>query len=314
MQDILSSYLKSQNLLESAMFAYHLVDVFTDVQFGGNQLAVFLDAQGMSTVLMQTITRELNLSECAFVFPAQDDTHDYHVRIFTPGRELPMAGHPTIGTAFTLAHTGHIPVNHTVRFLEGVGVIAVDVQQTASGIRADMAQPSAQFGHIFDDRARMAALLSITEADLLPDYAIQVVSTGVPFVYVPVRDLNVMRKVKFRLDLWEQELKDTDYPQVFVFTPQAQTLVGTVHARMFAPSMGITEDPATGAACGPLGAYLARYGLTDDPQNIVCEQGFEMNRPSLIHIQVQDTAIIVGGYTQPVGTGQITVLENKTAG
>lgn len=285
-------------------FEYHWLDVFTDQPFTGNQLAVFIDAADFPPNLMQTVAREMNLSETVFVLPAEGDDHAFHLRIFTPGAELPMAGHPTVGTAYALKRAGKI-AGHSVRFLEGVGVIPVQYD----GDVAWMTQPAPTFGDVRDDRDVLAAMLSLTADDLIPDLPVQAVSTGVPFLFVPIKDKATIRRAKLRADLWERALRDTAYPQVYLFTPETDHPDATAHSRMFAPSMGIVEDPATGAACGPLGAYLVQYGLAQAGTTIRNEQGVEMGRPSLIHIHVisLNDGIRVGGTSRFVGAGWIEI-------
>ena len=264
-------------------YHYHLVDVFTDQRFGGNQLAVFTDASGLSAEMMQTLARELNLSESAFVLPPEDADNHYRVRFFTPAMELPMAGHPTIGTAFVLQREGMIPDAGIVRFEEGVGTIPVALQTRESGFYAYMSQPAPIFGSVRANRGDFARLLSLSEADLHPDYPIQGISSGVPFMYIPIRSLEAIKRINLRVDVWESLLKDDEYPHIVVFTPETEASTSTVHTRMFAPAMSIPEDPATGAASGPLGAYLVKHGIVpaQDAGDMVSEQGYEMQRPRL---------------------------------
>ncbi|MBN8592862.1 MAG: PhzF family phenazine biosynthesis protein [Anaerolineae bacterium] len=295
---------------------YHLVDVFTNERFGGNPLAVFTNGRGVEPALMQTIARELNLSETVFVLPPEDPANHWRLRIFTPATELPMAGHPTVGTAYVLAREHLVDVTGdetTIRLEEPVGVIPVTFSFDDHGaLSISMTQPNPTFGPMMDDRAGIAALLSLSPDDLLP-LPIQVVSTGVPFVFVPVRDLDAMRRIKVRLDLWEQSLKDTPHPHLLTFTPEVEVAGSHVHVRMFAPAMGIPEDPATGGAAGPLGCYLVQHGLVkDSPAAIIAEQGFEMGRRSFLHIGIEQqhgeiSRVTVGGQSVPVGEGVIEV-------
>lgn len=294
-------------------YSYHHVDVFTDTPFGGNPLAVFPYAEGLSTAQMQSIARELNLSESAFVLPPKDKDNNAHVSIFTPFVELPMAGHPTVGTAFVLQREGLIPSSGAVRFEEGIGVVKVDLQTDDSGVlRIFMTQPEPRFKEEFTDRAALAAMLSLEPDDLMAAYPAQVVTSGVPFLYIPLKDLDAVKHVRVRLDIWENILKDFSTKNIFVFTLETALPTSGVHSRMFAPAMGIAEDPATGAACGPLGAYLVKHGLVLGSEPIINEQGFEMGRPSLIHIRViaegdDITAVQVGGSSVYMGTGTLHI-------
>jgi trans-2,3-dihydro-3-hydroxyanthranilate isomerase len=292
---------------------YHLVDVFTHERFGGNPLAVFTNGRGVEPALMQRIARELNLSETVFVLPPEDPANHWRLRIFTPATELPMAGHPTVGTAFVLAREHLVEVSGddpTIHLEEPVGVIPVSFQFDDHGaLTIHMTQPNPTFGPVIADRAGLAAMLSLSPDDLLPGPPVQVVSTGVPFVFIPLRGLGAMRRIKLRLDLWEQHLRDTPHPHLLAFTPEVELPGSTVHARMFAPAMGIPEDPATGGAAGPLGCYLVRHGLVSgSPARILAEQGFEMGRRSFLHIGIEHdggtiTRVTVGGQSVPVGEG-----------
>lgn len=294
---------------------YHHVDVFTDRLFGGNQLAVFPDGRGLSTELMQQIAQEMNFSETAFVFPPQATQNHFKLRIFTPAAEIPMAGHPTIGTAFVLQHIGMVTLHESqqsIRFEEGVGPITVTYQQVPDkSPLITMQQPLPVFGAIFEDKATLAALLSIEPSQLHPDYPAQVVSSGVPFLYIVVKDLEVIHKVRLRQEVWEQHFQHGANPHIFVLMPKSRELnSNTVRSRMFGPAFGIAEDPATGSASGPLGAYLVNYGIVAAAETvkIVSEQGFEMGRPSLIHITLTMEGkrlqqVEVGGYSVYVSEG-----------
>lgn len=296
---------------------YVLVDVFTDKLFGGNQLAVFLNGRGIPDGTMARIARELNLSETTFVLPPDDPAHDFKVRIFTPASELPMAGHPTIGTAFVLAREKLLRVQDNraqIIFEEGVGPIPVTVDfADGQPLMARMRQPNPTFMQTLEERAEVAAMLSLREDDLLAGYPVQVVSCGVPFLLVPLKDLRAIQNVNLRLDLHAELLRETDAAMVFVFTLETVLPRSTAHSRMFAPEIGIVEDPATGGASGPLGSYLVHYGLAA-PGNLVSEQGFEIGRESLIHIEISGTAaaidgVYVGGSSVFVGEGFLEVPE-----
>ncbi len=295
---------------------YCLVDVFTNRPFGGNQLAVFTDAQNISSDLMQLLAKELHLSETSFVLPPQNPKHDYHVRIFTPEVELPMAGHPTIGTAFVLAHQQLLSPSRTqVLFEEGVGIIPVTLISQADSLQTlSMRQPLPTFGPQFPAREAIAAMLSLDSSTLDDTLPLEAVSCGVPFLYIPIKTLAALRSIRFRQDVWEHVLRDFEAPHVFTFTFEVETAGSTVHSRMFAPAMGIAEDPATGAASGPLGCYLVRHRrIPLAPRvTILSEQGFEIGRPSFIHITIEYTsqritAVFVGGQCHFMGEGYIEV-------
>jgi trans-2,3-dihydro-3-hydroxyanthranilate isomerase len=295
---------------------YRIVDVFTDRMFGGNALAVVLDGRGISDPKMQALAREMNLSETTFVLPPEDPANDFRVRIFTPGRELPMAGHPTVGTAFVLAREKMLPAGDdtvTIRLEEKVGLIPVRLEMK-NGVpdMIWMTQLRPTFGPVFPERTAVAEMLGIDPAGIRSDLPIEVVSCGMPFLFVPARDLATMRRLRINRDLSSRALASLGVHEVFVFAMEVENAGSSVHSRMFAPELGIGEDPATGGASGPLGCYLVRHGVVAAKPtiSIVSEQGIEMGRPSFIHIVITQeggeiTEVKVGGQTVFVGGGEI---------
>ena len=268
---------------------YTLVDVFTDKKFGGNQLAVFRDGRGIDATLMQAIAKELNLPEAAFVLPAEQGG-DHRVRIFTPAKELPFAGHPTVGTAYVLADGK----DTSLRLEETVGTLTVTVRDGFS----EMEQPLPTFEPVAD-RAAVAASVSLQVGDLEPALPIEIGSSGNRFMFVPVTSIDAVKRASPR-GLIEA---------AYIFSTATVAPGSTVHGRMYAPWQGIAEDPATGSACGPLGAYLVRHGLSDG-KRIVAEQGYEMGRPSLLYVRIggtreRITSVHVGGRCAPAGGGWI---------
>jgi len=266
---------------------YVLVDVFTDRKFGGNQLAVFRDGTGIRDELMQAAAKELNLPETTFVVPAVHGG-DHKLRMFTPARELPFAGHPTVGTAFVLADSR----DATLRLEEPVGTLQVTVRDGFT----EMEQPLPTFEPVAD-RAAVAASVSLDLSDLEPALPIEIGSSGNRFMFVPVRTLDAVKRATPR------GLAEAAY----IFTTQTVEPTSTVHGRMYAPWQGIAEDPATGSANGPLGAYLVRHGVSDG-KRIVSEQGYEMGRPSLLYVRVGGsrnaiTSVHVGGRCAIAGGG-----------
>jgi trans-2,3-dihydro-3-hydroxyanthranilate isomerase len=295
-------------------YSFVQVDVFTDTAFGGNQLAVFPDAVGLSSAEMQTLTRELNYSESTFVLPGSMPTTP-RIRIFTPGAEIPFAGHPTIGTAFVLAQRGVWSDPTEVVLEETIGPVRVRFQHDATSLTIWMQHGAPQWGPIFEQRADVARALGLDESDLLATAPVQIVSTGVPFLFVPIRSLDAIRRASFDPRLLLPLFADQEPASVFAFTTETERPTSTVHSRMFAPhTFAIAEDPATGGASGPLGAYLVQYGLvTVEPiTHIVSEQGVEMGRPSYISIDVTTTNgaisdIWIGGQVVPVAEGTFWV-------
>ncbi|HSF40555.1 MAG TPA: PhzF family phenazine biosynthesis protein [Thermoanaerobaculia bacterium] len=298
-------------------YRYLTADVFTDRPFGGNPLAVFPDAREISPQRMQQVARELNLSETVFVLPPEDPGHTRRLRIFTPGVELPFAGHPTVGTALILAWLGEIPLageEARIVFEEGVGPVPVTIR-AAEG-KAVFAQLSAaqlpEFGPspAVQDLAEM---LSLDPEDILTgDEAPQAVSCGVAFLYIPLRDRDALRRARLRLDRWESLLASSWAPHVYVFTRDHELPETDLRVRMFAPAMGISEDPATGAAAAAFGGYLGSRSSGDGTLRWKLEQGFEMGRPSLLHLEVDKaggaiTAVRVGGGAVLVSEGSMEI-------
>jgi len=288
---------------------YSVVDVFTQTPFEGNQLAVFLDAEGLSDDAMQTIARELNLSETSFVFAAERAAA--RLRIFTPDRELPFAGHPTIGTAFALVAAGRVAHSATEFVLEErIGPVTVRLERAADPFLAWLRTPPIAFGARFD-AAVCAAALGLQPGDLLgATYPVQIVSAGNPFVFVALRDREAVDRAQPDASALEREL-GAPAPGVFVFAP----VEGGAYSRMFAASFGIAEDPATGSATGPLGAYMAAYGLLpgDDGTEFTSLQGVRMKRPSTIRgiLRVRDgklDTVEIGGSAVKVADAELTAL------
>ena len=296
---------------------YHLLDVFSERQFGGNQLAVFLDPpEDLPQSVMQQIARELNLSEVTFLFPPADPAHDYRLRIFSPVAELPMAGHPTVGSAYALARLGRLAgaqAKNEIVFEEGVGpiTVAIDADEDGQAREIWMRQPIPQFLDIIHNRRAIADMLSLAEDDLIEEAPLQVLSSGLPFLYVPLRSLAAMQRVQLKVDRWRDMLAGSAAENLFLTTTETVYESSAAHSRMFAPALGIGEDPATGSASGPLGAYLLRYGLAEADE-MVSEQGFEMSRPSIIGIRIERcgadiSGVAIGGRCAYMGFGALLI-------
>lgn len=268
---------------------------------------------------MQTIAREMAFSETTFILPAETSDTDVRVRIFTPSTELPMAGHPTIGTTFALAHEGRIPRGRpTVTLGLGVGPTPVLLEWESDRLRfAWMMQPVPEFGPTPTDIKRLASALEVEEKNIrdtmLP---VQVVSSGVPFLFVPLLSRAAVNTAVLDRDALRRFCQAADLPElpVFVFSLEKVDDDATVFSRMFAPVFGIPEDPATGGASGPLGCYLVHHGAVPAKQaaHMVSLQGVKMGRPSRIHISIgaRDGLIDrvrVGGQSVLIGEGTIHV-------
>ena len=294
-------------------------DVFTDTMFEGNQLAVFEDARGLSTAQMQAITREMNFSESTFILPVEAAGTDVRMRIFTPGTELPMAGHPVIGSTFALAELGVIKKGQA-SFVFGLNVGPTRVELTWAGDRLSFAwmdQRTPDFRAPVSASADIIRSIGIdpavVDATALP---LEEVSCGNAFMLVPVKtraavdaaeaDIAAMKKLKSAFP--------GGHVGVLFFTMDTGDPDVTVYSRMFAPSAGIVEDPATGSAAGPLGSYLVKHGVVhrNEMRGMVNLQGVAMGRPSRLHMRIEEeegaiTRVQVGGTSVLVGKGEIAL-------
>jgi trans-2,3-dihydro-3-hydroxyanthranilate isomerase len=298
-------------------YRYLHYDVFTDHLFGGNQLAVVLDARGLLGETMQAIAKEMNFSETTFILPPDTAGTDVRMRIFTPGEELPMAGHPTIGTTFALARTGAIDCGRqTIVFGCGIGPVPVTMTWDGEDLAfAWMSQLLPTFGAVIPDPARAAAALSLSPAAVAgTGHPVQIVSCGVPFLFVPLTTRSAVDSVTINRGVLDSLLTAAKTPAhgVFVFTAQPGDARATVYSRMFAPEMGITEDPATGIASGPLGCYLVRHKIVrpEKADGMISLQGVKMGRPSHVHISIgvkngDITSVRVGGEAVLAGEGTL---------
>ncbi len=298
---------------------YLTADVFTDQRFGGNQLAVFPDAREIAPELMPRIAREFNYSETTFVLPPDDPSHLARVRIFTPGGELQFAGHPTVGTAHVLAAIGAFPLigpETKIVLEEGVGPVPVTVRSEHG--RPVFAQLTAamlpEVGPPPPSAADLAGMLSLANAEVLDsEMSPESVSCGTPFLFVPLRNRAAVARARLKLDLWESLLGSYLTNHVFVFAMEGERAGSHVRARMFAPGIGVPEDPATGSACVALGGYLAtRDARANGTLRWMVEQGFEMGRPSILEVEADKhqgkvTAARVGGQTQLVCDGVMSL-------
>ena len=302
-----------------ARYRFLTADVFTSEPFGGNQLAVFPDASGIPDHRLQEVAREFNFSETTFVYPPSDPAHTRRVRIFTPGTELPFAGHPTVGTAHVLAAIGELTLTgETTRIVleEVVGPVPV-------AIRTENGQPVfcqlsvaklPEMGPLPPSNEALAEALDLDASDLLDgDWAPRAYSCGVPYLFVPVRDRGAVARSRVRLDAWERALKGTWAPEVLVFARDGEREGSDLHSRMYAPGFGIAEDPATGSAAAALAGYLAaRQERRDGTLRWVLEQGFEMKRPSILEIEADVergavTGVRVGGATVIMSEGTMEI-------
>jgi trans-2,3-dihydro-3-hydroxyanthranilate isomerase len=265
------------------------LDVFTNKRFAGNPLAVVLEPEGLDTPAMQTIAREFNLSETVFVFPPADKQHRAKLRIFTPARELPFAGHPTVGTAVLL---GRIDGGgeHSFTLEENVGLVPCRVKSSGAdsgGASFDIPRLPAKTDDP-PDAATIAAALGISAADIgLGALAPERWSAGNPFTIVPVSGLAAIGRCRPDLARFEAAFGG-NFAAPFVICRETAEAGHDFHTRMFAPGAGISEDPATGSAAAAFAGYLAAHGGYADGEHLVrIEQGYEMGRPSLMELTLR---------------------------
>ena len=299
-------------------YRYHTLDVFTDTPFAGNPLAVFPEAEGLTDGQMQRIARELNLSETVFVLPAETPAGTRKVRIFTPGREVPFAGHPTVGTAFFLVASGHVPAEGgevTVVLEEGVGPVPVRVtlqggepvsaELTAAAAPTEVAAPwgPAELGPLASlpaDAVGMAGPGLGVPGRLEPAFA----SAGLAFLVLPVRSLEDAERAALDSAAWARLLPPgAESRMVYLVAPGGRGSGVDAHVRMFGPDVGVPEDPATGSAAAALGGYLGARA-PDGTHAWILEQGVEMGRPSRLELTVE----VEGGTAREIRVGGPSVL------
>jgi trans-2,3-dihydro-3-hydroxyanthranilate isomerase len=282
----------------------HIVDVFAETRYAGNQLAVVRDCAALSGETMQTIAREMNFSETTFVL---DETSTRaKVRIFTPGQELPFAGHPTIGTAWVLAHRrrdteGSDPSVSRYRLELAAGDVDVEFDG-ADGI-AWMSPPQPKLGERFPIE-RAAKLVGLAPADVATDLPPQFVSIGPEFVFIGVRDLQALKRARLDEPYFRACMEERlPFHAAFVFTPHAYSADADYAARLFFDANGVREDPATGSANSGFAAYL--HAHLHKPIDVIVEQGFEIQRPSRLYLKADGATLRVGGRVQAVSEGQL---------
>jgi len=304
------------------------LDVFTTEAFAGNPLAVFPEAEGLTDEQMMKIAREMNLSETVFVLPPRDEKTLRHLRIFTPAREIPFAGHPIVGTWNALAREGVVPlpeggngwtrIHHEI----GIGILPVDIEfKDGQPLQVVMTQGKFEIKSEIDDsqeQAEIARALGLAREELDENLPIQVISTGMPFLGVPVRSLADLRKCRVNAALLTEIYERARATGCYPFTRETIEIgEARAHARLFAPADNIPEDPATGSAAGGLGGYLVHHGASgaetvDGRIRFIIEQGDFMKRPSRINIEVKGKPgvveeVRVGGPSVVVARGEVFV-------
>lgn len=308
---------------------YVTADVFTDDMFGGNPIAVVLDAEGLSTAQMQALAMEFNYSETTFVLPPHDAAHTARVRIFTPRTEVPFAGHPNIGTAFLLAREGRSrgePVQKPFVFEEAAGAVRITLlNQDGDIVGAELRAPEALTRRSVVTRDHAASCLSLEPDDIaMAVHPPQVVSVGLPFLVVELRSRETLRCAKPNLQAYESLLPLDGADSVFAYVREAvsahRTNETVIHARMFSPMDGIVEDPATGSAAAAMIALLTtldQHPATDRRWRI--HQGVDMGRPSLLLGRSTtdaegQVAVDIGGRCVAVLEGVVELVDRPSAG
>ena len=304
------------------------LDVFTNEPFAGNPLAVFPEAEGLSDDLMMKIAREMNLSETVFVLPSDKPDVLRRLRIFTPTREIPFAGHPIVGTWNALAREGVVPIPddgtgwQRIQHEVGIGVLPLDIEFN-NGATVQVVMTQGQFeilGEVDDshEQAEIARALGLAREDIDESLPIQIITTGLPVMAVPVRSIADLRSCRINGTLLAEIYTSRGGTGCLAFTRETLEIgASRAHARFFAPADNIPEDPATGSACGALGAYLVHHAaLSLEPEDgrykFVIEQGDFIHRPSRIGLDVKGAAhaveeVRVGGPSVLVAHGEVIV-------
>ncbi len=301
---------------------YAIYDVFTDRRLSGNPLAVVFDTDGLSDEAMQAITREMNLSETVFIWSAESNGHSAKIRIFTPGKELPFAGHPTVGAAIALAERDHQP---GVTELDLMSVLEEQVGPVRCAVK--MRRGEATFAEfeiprrpvridIPLDREGIADSITVKTTDMaFENHTLSIWTAGVPFLLVPLRNLATVQNLEFESTLWERVAPFVDgaLASAYVYCRGGVHHQAKFHARMFSPDMRIWEDPATGAAVAALAGAIQQFdALPDGHHPIVVEQGLEIGRTSFIHLHIDSKAgeisrARIGGQAVKVAEGMLHI-------
>lgn len=287
---------------------YFIVDVFAKQKYAGNQLAVVLMSKKIGDEEMQKIADEFHFSETTFITSTEKRNKGYDVRIFTPREEVPFAGHPTLGTAYIIRNEIEKSSGDTINLNLKAGQIPVSFESGGSNILW-MKQINPVFGEVFD-RKSVAGIIGLDERDVDERFPVQEVSTGLPFIIVPLKNLKAVKKACTVREAQTDFFKDRAPLPVFFFSPETYGRENQLNARMFAELFGIAEDPATGSACGCLAGYLIRYKYFGGNKIDICvEQGYEIGRESILFLRAEETPheidVRVGGEVFKVAEGEL---------
>lgn len=288
---------------------FTIVDVFAEKKYAGNQLAVFTDAGEISDKEMQLFAKEMNYSETTFVLSNKKRNGGYDVRIFTPAEEIPFAGHPTLGTAFVIQQEIiRKPVEKVILNL-GVGQIPVALSFSKGEVdELWMEQKHPEFGEELD-KSVIAEALSIEEEDIDERFPVQEVSTGLPFMIVPLKTLDALKKARVNRDVFFELIANTEAKAPLIFCPETYNPKNDLNCRVFVDYYNISEDPATGSANGCLAGYLVKYRYFAGTRiHVRVEQGYEIGRPSLLYLKAEEKGeaidVLVGGKVFKIAEGE----------
>jgi phenazine biosynthesis protein PhzF family len=284
---------------------FYIVDVFAERKYAGNQLAVFRRAGELSGTEMQALAREMNFSETSFILGDEERDQGFDVRIFTPAKEVPFAGHPTLGTAHVIR--SEILKGKAEAITLNLKAGRIPVTFAADG-NSWMKQVEPEFGKEHD-AASLAAILELSVADIDSRYPIQEVSTGLPFFIVPLKGLSALKKAKINRDRYFNYIQGTLAKGILVFSPQAHEKNNDIGVRVFVDYFGVPEDPATGSGNGCLAGWLVRHRYFGRKSiDIRSEQGYEIDRPSLLLLKAKEDSgqihVSVGGKCITVARGE----------
>jgi trans-2,3-dihydro-3-hydroxyanthranilate isomerase len=287
---------------------FFFVDVFAEEKYQGNQLAVFTNAAGISDREMQLIAQETHFSETTFILSDEKTDDGYDVRIFTPAREVPFAGHPTLGTAYVIHNEIEKGESERVCLNLKVGRIPVTVDRSDPGRPLLwMKQNPPEFGKTLD-KGRIAACLNLEESDIAEDFPVEEVSTGLPFIITPLKSLEAVKKARVDVPDFFKLVEELEAKAVLVFCTETYRDANDLNVRVFADYYNVPEDPATGSANGCLAGWLARHRyFGDNSVDVRVEQGYEIGRPSLLLLKAEEKdggiVIRVGGRVVSVARG-----------
>lgn len=292
------------------------IDSFTKEKFTGNPAGVITNADGLTDYEMQKIARELNNSETAFIFSSDSKDYDVHIRFFTPINEVPICGHATIAAHYARAVENELN-NLRVYHKTGAGILPVDIIKENEDYKIVMTQGKIIFGDIIDgiNKEELLAALNIKSSDLLENYKIQIVSTGHSKVMIGIKSIETLNTLHPNYDALSKLSKIIGCNGYYVFTIDSKENDILIHGRMFAPAIGINEDPVTGNANGPLGAYLVHHNLVEHNNSLFkfkAKQGEAINRSGIIEVEVkiedrEPVEVKVSGNAVIVFQSEITI-------